>query len=153
MVLTSVLHAVASMLSCRHVVFKQLLKGTESMSGKLKPAVGYVRMSTDKQEDGPAQQKSEIEKLAKSLGYRILRWYEDHGISGAKTNKRPEFRTMIRDAEVRGDFKAILCWDQDRFGRFDSIEAGEWISPLRRVRELVRAEILPRFPFSLTTST
>lgn len=39
---------------------------------------------------------------------------------------------MIRDAEECGDFKAILCWDQDRFGRFDSIEAGEWISPLRR---------------------
>ncbi len=39
----------------------------------------------------------------------------------------------IRDAEQQGDFKPILCWDQDRFGRFDSIEAGEWISRLRRV--------------------
>lgn len=97
------------------------------------PAVGYVRMSTDKQEDSPAQQKAEITKLAEREGYRILRWYEDHGFSGAKTLKRPQFRRMIRDAEECGDFKAILCWDQDRFGRFDSIEAGEWISPLRRV--------------------
>ena len=103
------------------------------MSSKSKPTVGYIRMSTYKQEDSPAQQKAEIEKLAQRLGYRILRWYEDHGISGAKTNRRPELRTMIRDAEQRGEFKAILCWDQDRFGRFDSIEAGEWISPLRRV--------------------
>lgn len=103
------------------------------MTTKAKPAVGYVRMSTDKQEDSPAQQKAEITKLAQREGYRILRWYEDHGISGAKTLKRPEFRRMIREAEERGDFKAILCWDQDRFGRFDSIEAGEWISPLRRV--------------------
>ena len=103
------------------------------MASKTKPAVGYIRMSTDKQEDSPEQQKAEINKLAKREGFRIIRWYEDHGISGAKTHKRPEFRRMIRDAEDRGDFKAILCWDQDRFGRFDSIEAGEWISPLRRV--------------------
>ncbi len=33
---------------------------------------------------------------------------------------------------TKGIFRAILCWDQDRFGRFDSIEAGEWVSPLRR---------------------
>ena len=103
------------------------------MSTRLKPAVGYIRMSTDKQEDSPEQQRAEIIKLAKRDGYRILRWYEDHGISGARTHKRPEFRRMIGDAESRGDFKAILCWDQDRFGRFDSIEAGEWVSPLRRV--------------------
>ncbi len=103
------------------------------MPVKLKPAVGYIRMSTDKQEDSPAQQRAEILKLAKRFSYRVVRWYEDHAISGAKTHKRKQFRQMIRDAEEIGDFRAILCWDQDRFGRFDSIEAGEWISPLRRV--------------------
>ena len=44
-----------------------------------KPAVGYIRMSTDKQEDSPAQQKAEITYLAQPEGYRIIRWYEDHG--------------------------------------------------------------------------
>jgi hypothetical protein len=39
---------------------------------------------------------------------------------------------MIREDEQQGDFEAILCLDQDRFGRFDSIEAGEGTSPLRR---------------------
>jgi len=38
---------------------------------------------------------------------------------------------MINDAET-GEFQAICCWDQDRFGRFDSIEAGRWIYPLRQ---------------------
>ncbi len=103
------------------------------MTNKLKPAVGYIRMSTDKQEDSPEQQRAEILKLAKRYGYRIVRWYEDHAISGAKTHKRKQFRQMIRDAEEIGNFRAILCWDQNRFGRFDSIEAAEWISPLRRV--------------------
>jgi DNA invertase Pin-like site-specific DNA recombinase len=39
---------------------------------------------------------------------------------------------MIADAKELGDFEAILCWDQARFGRFDSIEAGYYINPLRK---------------------
>ena len=99
-------------------------EGTKLMT-TTKPAVGYIRVSIDKQEDSPVRQKAEIAKLAQREGYRIIRWYEDHGISGAKTLKRPEFRRMIRDADDRGDFRAILCWDQDRLERFDSIEAGD----------------------------
>ena len=37
---------------------------------------------------------------------------------------------MIRDSGS-GEFQAVLCWDQDRLGRFDSMEAGHWIHPLR----------------------
>jgi DNA invertase Pin-like site-specific DNA recombinase len=46
-------------------------------------------MSTDKQEDSPEQQRAEILKLAKRKGYRVVRWYENHAISGAKRHKRP----------------------------------------------------------------
>jgi DNA invertase Pin-like site-specific DNA recombinase len=48
-----------------------------------KPAVGYIRMSTDKQEDDPARQQGGIDEMAKRHGYRIIRWFEDHRISGA----------------------------------------------------------------------
>ena len=99
---------------------------------RARSAVGYIRMSSDKQEESPEQQRDEILKLAAKHGYKIIRWYEDHAISGVKTLKRKQFLQMIDDVKQRGDFQAILCWDQDRFGRFDSIEAGEWISPLRR---------------------
>ncbi|QDV58694.1 recombinase family protein [Rosistilla oblonga] len=95
-------------------------------------AVGYIRMSSDKQEESPDQQRDEILKLAEKHGYKIIRWYEDHAVSGVKTFKGRQFLQMIDDVKRLGDFQAILCWDQDRFGRFDSIEAGEWISPLRR---------------------
>jgi len=94
-------------------------------------AVGYVRMSTDKQETSPEQQKQEIQAYAAKHGYSVLRWYADLGISGDKTEKRVQFQQMIADAED-GRFKAILCWDQDRFGRFDSLESGYWIHPLRK---------------------
>ena len=95
------------------------------------PAVGYIRMSTDKQDKSPDQQRHEITALAKRDGYEILRWYFDGGISGDLTEKRRDFQQMINDA-ARGDFQAILAWDQDRFGRFDSIESGYWIHPLRK---------------------
>jgi DNA invertase Pin-like site-specific DNA recombinase len=97
------------------------------------PAVGYIRMSDKKQDVSPEQQRKEITKLAVREGCKIIRWYDkDLGISGDATEKRLDFQRMIRDAEEKGDFAAILCWDQDRFGRFDSIEAGRWIHPLRQ---------------------
>jgi len=86
------------------------------------PAVGYVRMSSDKQEASPQQQRDEIESLAEGK-YRIIRWYQDDGISGAEAAKRVGFQQLITDATERADFSAILCWDQDRFSRFDPIEA------------------------------
>jgi DNA invertase Pin-like site-specific DNA recombinase len=97
---------------------------------KMITAVGYLRMSTDRQETSPEQQRAEIEKYAAKHGYQVMRWYQDSGISGDRTEKRLQFQKMIADA-ADGRFKAILCWDQDRFGRFDSLESGYWIHPLR----------------------
>src|SRR5437899_1970944 len=100
---------------------------------QLVPAVGYLRRSTDKQEASIPDQTKAVQRYADEKGYRILRWYTDDAISGDDTANRLGFRQMLADArEERADFKAILCWDQDRFGRFDSIEAGYWIHPLRQ---------------------
>lgn len=93
-------------------------------------AAAYVRVSTDRQEASPDQQRSEIVEYADREGYQITRWYEDIGISGDRTDKRLDFQRMIADGSC-GEFDAILCWDQDRFGRFDMLEAGKWIHPLR----------------------
>ena len=101
------------------------------MPKKLIPAVAYIRMSSGPQEKSPAQQRAEVARLAKRDGYKIIREYFDKAISGDDTARRTDFQRMIRDAEEKGDFAAILCWDQDRFGRFDSIEAGRWVYPLR----------------------
>jgi site-specific DNA recombinase len=86
------------------------------------PAVAYVRMSSDKQEHSPQQQRESIEHLAEGK-YQIVRWYQDDGISGAESVKRTGFHQLISDATDRGDFRAVLCWDQDRFSRFDPAEA------------------------------
>jgi site-specific DNA recombinase len=55
-------------------------------------AVAYIRMSSDKQEASPKQQREEITKLANREGYRILRWYIDEAISGDATEKRLQFQ-------------------------------------------------------------
>ena len=95
-------------------------------------AVGYIRMSSDKQEASPQQQRDAITKLAAKYGYRIIRWYTDEGVSGWKSkDKRPSFQAMIEDAQHKGDFRAILCWDQDRFSRFEPMEFNYYCHILR----------------------
>jgi predicted site-specific integrase-resolvase len=55
-----------------------------------KPAVGYVRMSSDQQQDSPARQRKDIEALARQLDYRVMRWYEDRGLTGTESAKRKD---------------------------------------------------------------
>jgi len=90
-------------------------------------------MSSDKQETSIGDQRKAIERYAKENGYRIVGEYTDEGISGDATEKRLEFQRMIGDCSS-GRFKIVLCWDQDRFGRFDPLEAGYWIKPMRDAR-------------------
>lgn len=95
------------------------------------PVACYIRMSSDKQEASPDQQRKSIQDGTAKQNRLIVREYFDDGISGDKTEKRRDFLRMLRDATEKRDFREIWCWDQDRFGRFDSIEAGFYVHPLR----------------------
>lgn len=97
----------------------------------LVPAVAYYRMSSDRQEASIADQREAVQRYAADHGYRIIREYIDEGISGDATERRTQFQAMHKAACNGRDFEAILVWDQDRFGRFDSMEAGYWVHPLR----------------------
>jgi DNA invertase Pin-like site-specific DNA recombinase len=88
-------------------------------------------MSTDRQESSIDRQRSQVLPYAEKHGYAIVREYADPGIAGDEIAKRKEFQRMLRDAQT-GAFRAILCDDKDRFGRFDSIDLGEIVAPLRR---------------------
>ncbi len=108
------------------------MKNSQTSRAGLVRAVAYLRRSTNRQERSLEDQRREIETYAKQNGYDILRWYTDSGISGDATERRLEFLKMHKAATNGRDFDAILCWDYSRFGRFDSIEAGRWIFPLRQ---------------------
>jgi len=47
--------------------------------------VGYVRRSTDRQEQSIPDQKKALEKYASENGLRILKFYTDDAISGTST--------------------------------------------------------------------
>ena len=93
-------------------------------------AVLYLRMSDERQERSIGDQRTELLVYAEKHGYRILREYDDPAISGDDTIRRAGFLRMREDA-AKGEFSVVLCWDQDRFGRFDPIEGGYWILPFR----------------------
>jgi DNA invertase Pin-like site-specific DNA recombinase len=95
--------------------------------------VAYYRMSSEKQEKSIADQRAAVHGYAGRCGLRIVREYQDDGISGDLTEKRAGFQQMIAECAHLRDVEAVLCWDQDRFGRFDPLEAGYWIKPLRDV--------------------
>ena len=98
---------------------------------RLIPAASYIRMSSTGQECSPSQQRAEVAKLAAKHGCYIATEFFDDAVSGDDMPRRKGFQAMHKAACNGGGFKIIFCWDQDRFGRFDPIEAGYWIWPLR----------------------
>ena len=89
-------------------------------------------MSDKKQDKSIPAQKDEIEKYAAAKGYRVIRWYRDDGISAAETIKRVGFQALILAAQQNRDFEVIIVWDQDRFSRFDPMEANYYWYILRQ---------------------
>ena len=92
----------------------------------------YLRMSSAKQDKSiPAQRDELTRQIEKRPNHRIVGEYIDEAISGDDTERRTGFLQMRRDADA-GEFDLVLCWDQDRFGRFDQLDAGYWIYPFRQ---------------------
>lgn len=89
------------------------------------PAAAYYRMSTDRQETSIRDQQKAVEKYARENGYEIVAEYRDEGISGWESTNRKGFSSLIDDAP-KGRWRVVLCWDIDRFSRFDPLEANHF---------------------------
>ena len=97
------------------------------------PAVGYLRRSTDRQEQSIGDQRKAIERYAHEHGFEIVAWYEDDAISGTTADERAAFLRLIEDAKAPDcPFRFVLVYDVKRFGRLDNDEAGFYRFQLRR---------------------
>src|SRR5712692_10226137 len=114
----------------RHEVEPVLDKAPRTATA-LKPAVGYLRRSTDRQEQSLGDQQAALERYARDHGFEVLRFYTDDAISGTSADNRPDFQKMIADAG-NGDFRFVLCYDVKRFSRGDNDEAGYYRHVLRK---------------------
>lgn len=95
-------------------------------------AVGYVRRSTDRQEQSIPDQERAIERFAKEKQLSLLRFYVDDAISGTSTANRRGFQELIADAQKRDcPFSFIIVYDVKRFGRVGNDEAGYYRHILR----------------------
>lgn len=81
-----------------------------------KNGVIYARYSSHAQKDASIEQQvRECLIFAKAQGIHITATYEDRAVSG-KTDRRPNFQRMLRDAEKR-KFQYVVAWKSNRMGR------------------------------------
>ena len=101
-------------------------------TGQNNRAVGYVRRSTDRQEQSIPDQKKAIETYAAEHDLSLVKFYTDDAVSGTSTLGRRAFQQMIADAQkTTRQFDKIVVYDVKRFGRTDNDEAGYYRHILR----------------------
>ncbi|NLE37626.1 MAG: recombinase family protein, partial [Pirellulaceae bacterium] len=102
------------------------------VAGKLIPAAAYVRMSGRHQDKSPAEQRTEITKLAKREGCNIVEWFSDEAITGdSSTDARPGLAALLSAAKA-GRFKLVLAWHTNRLSREDPMDAIVFYNKLRK---------------------
>jgi len=75
----------------------------------------YIRVSTKEQDENV--QRRAIEDFAPARGIRVVKWYVDKGVSGAKPfTERPEAVRLLSDLELYKP-ECVVAWSIDRLGR------------------------------------
>ncbi|MBP3957723.1 recombinase family protein [Gemmata sp. G18] len=103
-------------------------------------AVFYGRKSNDdvgEVGESIAQQRQWATEAAAREDVVIVREFEDQSVSGLKTKTRSGFQQMLafckEQARLGEPIEAIVCWEQARFGRVDSVKTSRYVDELRDV--------------------
>src|SRR5262245_8872095 len=78
-------------------------------------AIGYVRRSTDRQEESLDQQRTRLAEFAKAKGWQLVEVFEDDAISGSEM-RRPGLDQLLAAAAKPG-VDVVLAWDRNRLAR------------------------------------
>ncbi len=87
----------------------------------MKKAYAYLRVSSPEQakdnKDGFARQKETIMQSAKTHGYRIIKIFEEKGVSGTLLD-RPSLASLLVELEINGNgIKTVFVEKVDRLAR------------------------------------
>ncbi|WP_258142794.1 recombinase family protein [Arthrobacter sp. MYb227] len=77
--------------------------------------VGYVRVSTDKQDISPEVQRGELEREAKRMGYNLV-IIEELAASAATISKRPKMQAMLAELKAK-KYHGLMVSKLDRLSR------------------------------------
>jgi DNA invertase Pin-like site-specific DNA recombinase len=90
-------------------------------------------MSTDQQQCSPIFQRQAIAEYASTRSIRIIRDYEDAGISGLTLRARPALNQLLIDvADPQRRFSLVLVYDVSRWGRFQDVDESAFYEYLCR---------------------
>lgn len=84
----------------------------------MKKCVGYIRLSTQEQDEkfGAVAQKQQIKEYAENHGYEVVAWFQDIG-SGV-SDERPEWnKILFGDDIINPPFQAVIVFKSDRVAR------------------------------------
>jgi site-specific DNA recombinase len=79
-------------------------------------AIGYVRRSTNRQEESLEQQREKLEAFAQARGWQLAQVYADDAISGSQM-QRPGLEALIAHAERSSEVGYVLAWERNRLAR------------------------------------
>lgn len=79
-------------------------------------AIGYIRRSTEHQEESLNQQRAKLEEFSKARGWKLAEVYVDDAISGSNL-KRPGLEKLIQRAETDKSVEIVLAWERNRLAR------------------------------------
>ncbi|MFG0262336.1 MAG: recombinase family protein [Novipirellula sp. JB048] len=79
-------------------------------------AIGYIRRSSDRQEESLDQQRAQLKAFSEQQGWTLVHVYVDDAISGSEL-QRPGLSQLLHDAEHRHDVGVVLAWDRNRLAR------------------------------------
>lgn len=79
-------------------------------------AIGYIRRSTDKQEESLSQQREKLKEFSSAQGWHLVEIFEDDAISGSQMD-RPGLLAMMQRATTDEAVNVVIAWDRNRIAR------------------------------------